>query len=440
MHDPLNPDETRASGGLWAGSVVMTGFVAGHALQLQQAQLWAAWVYAALFAAPLGGWAWAVLARRAGPWPSENPAWVARLLLAFAAAAIGFGLCGWRATVYAQQGLSPSLEGRDLVLVGQVGAMPQRNEAGVRFRFDIEAATLDGAAVAVPRRVLLGWYGGAAVAADGATLELQRQPADLRPGERWQMTVRLKAPHGNLNPHGFDYELWLWEQGCRPPVYVRSGPKDLPPQRLGMTWAHPVEQARQSVRDAILARVGDGSPERARSAGILAALVTGDQNAIDRADWDVFRATGVAHLMSISGLHITMFAWVAAALIGGCGAAARACAWLWLPAQHAALAGGLLLAAGYALFSGWGVPAQRTVWMLATVACCGSPGCAGPGPGVAAGLRRGGGGGPVGAAAAGLLAELCGGGRAVCYRFRSAATGAAAGWARARTMLREQGW
>ena len=316
MHDPLNPDETRASGGLWAGSVVMTGFVAGHALQLQQAQLWAAWVYAALFAAPLGGWAWAVLARRAGPWPSENPAWRVWLLLALSAAAVGFGLCGWRATVYAQQGLSPALEGRDLTLVGQVGAMPQRNEAGVRFRFDIEAATLDGAAVAVPRRVLLGWYGGAAVAADGATLELQRQPADLRPGERWQMTVRLKAPHGNLNPHGFDYELWLWEQGLLATGYVRSGLKDPPPQRLAMTWAHPVEQARQSVRDAILARVGDGSPERARSAGILAALVTGDQAAIERADWDIFRATGVAHLMSISGLHVTLFAWLATRLIG----------------------------------------------------------------------------------------------------------------------------
>jgi competence protein ComEC len=371
MHDPLNPDETRASGGLWAGSVVMTGFVAGHALQLQQAQLWAAWVYAALFAAPLGGWAWAVLARRAGPWPSENPAWVARLLLAFAAAAIGFGLCGWRATVYAQQGLSPSLEGRDLVLVGQVGAMPQRNEAGVRFRFDIEAATLDGAAVAVPRRVLLGWYGGAAVAADGATLELQRQPADLRPGERWQMTVRLKAPHGNLNPHGFDYELWLWEQGLQATGYVRSGLKDLPPQRLAMTWAHPVEQARQSVRDAILARVGDGSPERARSAGILAALVTGDQAAIERADWDIFRATGVAHLMSISGLHITLFAWVAAALIGALWRRSALWGWrlcLWLPAPAAALIGGVALAAAYAVFSGWGVPAQRTIVMLATVA------------------------------------------------------------------------
>jgi competence protein ComEC len=98
---------------------------------------------------------------------------------------------------------------------------------------------------------------------------------------------------------------------------ARRRPKDLPPQRLAEDRGHTRwSSARQAVRDAILARVGDGSPERARSAGILAALVTGDQAAIERADWDIFRATGVAHLMSISGLHITLFAWVAAALIG----------------------------------------------------------------------------------------------------------------------------
>jgi competence protein ComEC len=86
-----------------------------------------------------------------------------------------------------------------------------------------------------------------------------------------------------------------------------------------------------------------------------------------RVDWDVFRATGVAHLVAISGLHITMFAWGAAWLVG----------WLWrrsvwlcngLPAPTAALLGGVLLAGAYALFSGWGVPAQRTCLMLATVA------------------------------------------------------------------------
>ena len=87
----------------------------------------------------------------------------------------------------------------------------------------------------------------------------------------------------------------------------------------------------------------------------------------NRIDWDVFRATGVAHLVSISGLHITMFAWGAALAIG----------WLWrrsgrlclaLPAPSAALLGGVLLATAYSVFSGWGVPAQRTCLMLATVA------------------------------------------------------------------------
>jgi len=115
---------------------------------------------------------------------------------------------------------------------------------------------------------------------------------------------------------------------------------------------------RQRLRDAILLRVGD-----ARSGGVLAALAVGDQSAIDGNGWDLFRQTGVAHLMSISGLHITLFAWLAARAVG----------WLWrfsprlmhrVPAPTAARWGGLLLALAYAALAGWGVPAQRTVWML----------------------------------------------------------------------------
>jgi competence protein ComEC len=83
-----------------------------------------------------------------------------------------------------------------------------------------------------------------------------------------------------------------------------------------------------------------------------------------REDWDLYRATGVAHLMSISGLHVTMFAWLAGHAVG----------WAWrrvpgaslhLPARVAASWGGLLAAFGYSLLAGWGVPAQRTVLMLA---------------------------------------------------------------------------
>jgi competence protein ComEC len=133
------------------------------------------------------------------------------------------------------------------------------------------------------------------------------------------------------------------------------------PLRIGQTWQHPLEWARQQVRDRIYERVAER-----RYAGLVAALVVGDQNAIERSDWDIFRSTGVAHLMSISGLHVTMFAWLAALVTG----------WLWrrsqrlclaVPAPSAALVGGVLLAGAYALFSGWGVPSQRTVLMLATV-------------------------------------------------------------------------
>lgn len=121
-------------------------------------------------------------------------------------------------------------------------------------------------------------------------------------------------------------------------------------------------------------------PEReqaARAAGVVAALVVGDQRAIERSDWALFRTTGVAHLMSISGLHITLFAWLAMHAVGALWRRMHAGACAGPP--HAALVGGCLLACGYALFSGWGLPAQRTVLMLATSPCCACWGCAGRG-------------------------------------------------------------
>ncbi|WP_043338252.1 ComEC/Rec2 family competence protein, partial [Comamonas sp. B-9] len=68
-----------------------------------------------------------------------------------------------------------------------------------------------------------------------------------------------------------------------------------------------VQRWRQAVRDAMVQRLvppGQAqAAEQARIAGVLVALVTGEQRAIEREDWRVFRTTGVAHLMAISGLH-----------------------------------------------------------------------------------------------------------------------------------------
>lgn len=364
MATPTAPAPTPRTGpaaawpvGGWQG--VLWGAIAGAALQVWQPRLWPWPAYAALCVLA-GVLAWGAV--RAGRVRWRGAA------LALAVALAVFALTGLRATHHAARALDPALEGQDILVTGVVAAMPQPIEAGLRLRLAVESATRDGSPVHLPELIDLGWYHGLHVEEPG-TAQWQRQPLPLRAGERWRMAVRLKAPHGARNPHGFDYELWLWEQGVQATGYVRAGPRDAPPRRVAATWRHPVERARQAVRDAIIDHLAPDATDAAaaRRAGVVAALVTGDQRAIDRADWEVFRATGVAHLMSISGLHITLFAWLAAAVVRQLWRRSqRLC--LAVPAPSAALVCGVLLAALYALFSGWGVPAQRTVVMLATVA------------------------------------------------------------------------
>ena len=350
-HSALPIAAVPADAGVRAAAAALA-WGAGIGLQLQQPLLWPLVHYQAMAVAALlllAGW------RACSGWRS-----LACLLLALALA--GFAGTGWRASHRLAQHLPAALEGRDLQLVGVVARMPQPGPQGVRFVFDVEQALLDGGVVRVPERVSLGWYRGF----DGDAL-LAAPPAAVHAGQRWALTARLRPPHGSLNPHGFDLELWLFEQGIRASGTVRAAPGAMP-RLLAEDVAHPVERARQAVRDALLLRVQD-----AQAAGVLAALAVGDQAAIARDDWELFRHTGVAHLMSISGLHVTMFAWLAGGLIGV----------LWrfsprlmlaLPTPLAARWGGVLAAAGYALLAGWGVPAQRTLWMLVTLAALRSAG------------------------------------------------------------------
>ncbi|PUE41504.1 DNA internalization-related competence protein ComEC/Rec2 [Limnohabitans sp. Bal53] len=350
----------------------------GVAMQLQQTALWPVSAYGlGLVCVVAAAWLLRSSASKKRKVP-RLPLSVRWALWGLLWAVSAFHVTGLHAWSRAHT-IAPALEGQDLDVVGVVQAMPQRQELGWRFRFRIEQAwRLDASGAHhalqvdadVPAQVVLGWYGQEGTHDSGWNLSALPEP--VKPGERWRLRVRLKAPHGHLNPRGFDYELWLWEQGIRASGYVRNRAKDPAPQRLGSTWSHPIEAWRQAVRDRLLTQLSPpgSDADAARRAGVVAALVTGDQAAIERSDWDVFRATGVAHLMSISGLHVTMFAWLASALVG----------WLWRhsallgfdgalhwPAAHVGALSGLVLATLYALFSGWGVPAQRTLLMLGVV-------------------------------------------------------------------------
>ncbi len=356
----LAPKKNDAPGsgrqGTWRNAT-LGGGVCGVALQLQQAELHTLGVYGLALAFAL----LLLLVVRAC-----RPRWRSGVALGLLAGALaGFGLTGGRAVHFAAHALNPALQGHDIQITGRVASLPQRSAQGERFEFEVDAAQLRGEAVRLPSRLQLSWYGGVDAVGEGGWSLAAGSPG-LRAGERWQFTVRLRSPHGLANPHGFDRELWLWERGIQATGYVRSGQRDPAPQRLGESPWYSLNAARQAVSERIDARL----PDDPRSAGVIAALVVGDQSAIDRADWDLFRTTGVAHLMSISGLHVTMFAWLATVLVA---AGWRRLAGVWPQALHvvstplAAGVGGVALAAAYALFSGWGVPSQRTLIMLAVV-------------------------------------------------------------------------
>lgn len=275
------------------------------------------------------------------------------VLVGCACAGAGFYWAAGHAAWRLADRLPERVEGRDLRVVGVVAGLPERTARGWRFAFDVETVLTPDAYV--PGRVLLSWF------------EPEQGGGDLfvppvAAGERWRLTARFKRPHAAQNPHGFDAEAWLLEQGVRATGYVReTGPRE----RVDAFVARPgyaIDRLRGRLREHLL-----NSLQGQRYAGVVVALAIGDQQSIPAQQWQVFTRTGVNHLMSISGLHVTMVAGLAFALVFRLWRQAPALSGQ-VPARNAAAVSGLVGAFAYALLAGFAVPAQRTLWMLAVVA------------------------------------------------------------------------
>ena len=324
------------------------GCLLGTALQVQQAALAdGMWRLLALVLAVVAGGAGAMGVARPGGRPRAVGVW-----FALSAASLAWAVTDWRAQQRLADRLDLRLEMQTLWVTGVVTGLPQWRTDSVRFDLQVDPGA-QAAPAGVPQRLSLAWY----PAADAAAFTAETMP---RAGQRWRLPVRLKRLDGPVNPHGFDAVLALFERGVGAvgTVQTRAGQAAV---RLEDTGRAPVDRLRQDLRDRLRQQLGD-TP----AAGLLTALSVGDQAAIERADWAVFRSTGVAHLVSISGLHVTLLGWLGGVVIGRCWRLRAA--WLLLqPAPVVARWGGLAVAVGYALLAGWGVPAQRTVLMLAMV-------------------------------------------------------------------------
>src|SRR5262245_41687536 len=297
----------------------------------------------------------ALLVRR---WASPRFAAATALLVFAASLGLGFAWAAGFAKLRLADRLDPAWEGRDVTLTGVVASLPQPFERGVRFEFDVDDAVSAGpgaVAFRAPGKVLLAWY-------NGLTPEEFQEVLPIRAGERWRLTVRLRLPHGNANPHGFDYEAWLLERGVGATGYVRPRGERVRLAEMVYRPGYVIERIRESIRT----KLWDALPEH-RYAGVVIALVIGDQRAIETVDWETFTRTGVSHLMSISGLHVTMVSGLAAAIVASFWRRRPRLA-LALPTPKAAAAAAFLTALGYTLLAGFAVPAQRTLYMIGVVA------------------------------------------------------------------------
>lgn len=336
--------------------LTLCAFVAGCWLVQQLPALPSAWIAMSAGLAAFG----VLLAlsplverrRPAAPGRCRTPSFVfhARLMATVLAALIvGAAWAAWRAERRLAERLAAGWEGVTLSLTGVVSSLPTGNSEGLRFNLMVDGARPAG----LPALLSLGW---------------QQAPPDLLPGTRLALTARLKRPHGLANPHGFDYEYWLLQRGIGATGYVLAA-RPAAPVRLRLAWR--IARWRAQMRTRMLAAM----PADAPFAGVLVALAIGDQSGIDAEQWRWFTRTGIGHLVSISGLHITMISGLAGAL-------AR---WLWrrsfglarwlrrplplrCPAQRAAALVAVAMALAYGLLSGMEVPAQRTVAMVAVTA------------------------------------------------------------------------
>ncbi|MBN8431689.1 DNA internalization-related competence protein ComEC/Rec2 [Microbulbifer salipaludis] len=260
-----------------------------------------------------------------------------------------------------EQRLPPELHGTDHDVRVELMSLVHRSPAASRFgppaalpsgyqdaRFRARIIHTDDPRLH-NRTLQLGWYRVA--------------PADaarLTTGSRWQMRVRLKEPRGSVNPHTFDYEAWLLEQGLFATGYVRD--RDQLPVHIA------AGSGVGALRDALRRQLSHQTAEGAgyTQASLIRALLLGDRSGIDTPTKTLLQRTGTAHLLAISGLHVGMvagafflFGWFFGRLFGAF-TGGRWCSPLTI-AGFAALSGAL----GYTLISGAPLSAQRALLMTA---------------------------------------------------------------------------
>lgn len=306
----------------------ITCFVLGVIALQQQASL-PPWWWAAVSACT------ALLMLRARHWLIQC------IAIALLAASVGFAWAHWRAEIRMAQRIPSHLLGETLWVTGYISDLPQASRFGPRF-------------VLTPENPIAGGWQPQRI-----QVNANDKHGPFLAGERWRLALKLKPIHGSVNPAGFDLESWFLQQNIAAVGSVKSAERIN--ELADAAW---LLRIRAALRERIVHALPDAPYQ-----GVMVALTIGDQGAIPKDQWQRFAQTGITHLISISGLHITLLAALSASVV--------LFIWRRIPrwaqrfaAQRAALIAGVITALMYSLLAGMAVPTQRTVLMLLVAALC----------------------------------------------------------------------
>lgn len=265
--------------------------------------------------------------------------------------ALGFTLAGAHAVLVLHRQLPPPMEHHQVALTGTVVELPQHEARRTRFVLRVDDTP------AVPhalrgRRVRLAWYDDF----DAPTTPVDAPRLRVAAGSRWTLSAKLRAPRGLRNPGGVDGEKYALVERIVATGYVRdpASAREMARPRGLHAW-----------REAMSGRIA--SAVRTDGARFVRALALGDTRGLSDDDWSRLRATGLTHLIAISGFHVGLVA-------GFFALAVRALWWLLpalgrrIPRPQAAIVAALCGAALYAALAGFALPTVRTVLMIAVVA------------------------------------------------------------------------
>lgn len=242
--------------------------------------------------------------------------------------------------------LPHGLAAEEMQFEGRVEDLPARRTLGAdgsgaateQVRFILQAQSLD------PRwpgrhRLAVSWY--------------SEDTSAVQPGALLKLQVRLRPIHGQINEAGFDAERHALARGVVARGTVRS--------------LHVLEEGGglDLWRERLASRLRQRVANHPQAMALLPALVAGDRRGLTGDHWDLLQSTGTAHLVAISGLHISLVAglvwWLGRWLISGllAGTAGQ------LTGQRLAAWPALLAASGYAALAGFSLPTQRALLMTA---------------------------------------------------------------------------